>query len=114
MSDTLTLAKHNDLASYWEGGHYELNLSFDTLRDRQWQRVMQTIWSHSALQGPLPERYVPGEEFGELIGIQAPPPTATLTQHGRMKIGEFVIGCDVQATRSLFECVSVLVPLGMF
>jgi hypothetical protein len=114
MADTLTLAKHKDQASYWEGGHYELNLSFETLRDRQWQRVMQTLWTYSALHGPLVERYSPGGETGELIAIQSPPPTATLTQHGQMKIGDLVIGCDVQATRSLFECVSVLVPLGMF
>jgi hypothetical protein len=114
MTNMLTAARHTDRASYWEGGHYELNLSFDTLRDRQWQRVMQTLWSHSALNGPLAERYIPGGEASELISIQVPPPTATLTQHGQMKIGSLIIGCDVQATRSLFECVSVLVPLGMF
>ncbi len=114
MTNMLTAASYTDNASYWEGGHYELNLSFDTLRDRQWQRVMQTIWSYAALHGPLAARYIPGEAAGELIGIQVPPPTATLTQHGQMKIGGLVIGCDVQATRSLFECVSVLVPLGMF
>jgi hypothetical protein len=114
MTNMLTPAKHPDQASYWEGGHYELNLSFETLRDRQWQRVMQTIWSYSALTGPLASRYVPGEDSSELIAIQAPPPTATLTQHGQIKIGEIVVGCDVQATRSLFECVSLLVPLGMF
>src|SRR5205085_10597097 len=52
-----------------------------------------------------------------------PPPTATLTQHGQMKIDQPdqvdqsdqpVVGCDVQATRSLFECISVLIPVGMF
>jgi hypothetical protein len=43
-----------------------------------------------------------------------PPPTAALVQHGQLKLGETVVGCDIQATRSLFECVSVLVPVGMF
>jgi hypothetical protein len=114
MTNMLTVAKHANRAAYWEGGHYELNLSFDTLRDRQWQRFMQTLWSQAALHGPLTSRYIPAEATPELVGVQAPPPTATLTQHGQMKIGDMVIGCDVQATRSLFECVSVLVPLGMF
>jgi hypothetical protein len=37
-----------------------------------------------------------------------------MTQHGVLKVGEVIVGCDVQATRSLFECVSLLVPVTMF
>jgi len=114
MTNTLTVASHTSPASYWEGGHYELNLSFDTLRDRQWERVMHTIWSHPAIFGPLTERFVPGVQAPPATDIHVPPPTATMTQHGQLMIGEMVIGCDVQATRSLFECISLLVPLGMF
>ncbi len=114
MSKTLTVASHERPASYWEGGHYELNLSFDTLRDKQWQRTVQAIWDHPAVFGPLADRYTPGSAAAGTIPVQVPPPTATLTQHGQLKIGDAVIGCDVQATRSLFECISVLVPVGMF
>ncbi len=114
MTKVLTLAQHSDPAQYWEGGNYELNLSFDMLRDKQWQRILQVVWDDPALFGPLNGRYTPGGEVPEKIDIQVPPPTATLTQHGQIKIGELVVGCDVQATRSLFECVSILVPAGMF
>ena len=47
MSDVLIVAHHQQPASYWEGGHYELNLSYDTLRDRQWQRIMEAVWDES-------------------------------------------------------------------
>jgi hypothetical protein len=114
MTKVLSIASHRHTVLFWDGGHYELNLSFDTLRDKQWQRVMQTIWDHPSIYGPLAIRYAPGGEVSEPMAAQIPPPTATLTQHGQMKVGQTVVGCDVQATRSLFECVSVLVPLGMF
>jgi len=114
MTKVLSVASHRHPALFWDGGHYELNLSFDTLRDKQWQRVMQAIWDHAAIYGPLASRYTPGGEVSEQIAVQVPPPTATLTQHGQMKVGQAVVGCDVQATRSLFECVSVLIPIGMF
>lgn len=114
MAKALTVADHKRQTLYWEGGHYELNLSFDTLRDKQWQRAMIAVWNHAAIHGPLAVRYTPGGEVPERIDVQAPPPTATLTQHGQLKVGEAVFGCDVQATRSLFECVSVLIPVNMF
>jgi hypothetical protein len=115
MAPVLTLAKHNNEHQYWEGGNYELNMSFDSLRDRQWARVTQAIWEQTALFGPLTERYVPNKIAGDKAQAQVPAPTATLTQHGQLKVtGSLEIGCDVLATRSLFECVSILVPVGMF
>src|SRR3954471_24113862 len=114
MPNSLTIANHDHLTSFWEGGNYELNLSFDMLRDKQWQRMIQAIWEHSSFYGPLAERYTPTGAVPAQVAVQVPPPTATLTQHGQLKVGNAVIGCDVQATRSLFECVSILVPVGMF
>lgn len=114
MPHELIVASYDTPTAYYEGGHYELNLSFATLRDKQWQRVMEALWQHPSLYGPLAERYTPGGNLSEPLGVQAPPPTATLTQHGQIKVGEAVMGVDVQATRSLFECISILVPIGMF
>jgi hypothetical protein len=114
MVEELTTAKRSQLSQYWTGGNYELNLSFDSLRDRQWQQLLEALWAHPALNGPLRGRYVPGGPTPDRATPHAPPPTATLTQHGQLAIGNLIVGCDVQATRSLFECVSVLVPLGMF
>jgi hypothetical protein len=110
----LTVARHENERRYWEGGNYELNMSFAILRDQQWSEVMRAIWEHAAIAGPLVERYTPGITPGGRMAIQVPPPTAALIQHGQLKIGEAIVGCDIQATRSLFECVSVLVPVGMF
>lgn len=110
----LELAHHADPALYWEGGHYELNLSFETLRDKQWQDVLNAIWSHVLINGPLAARYTPNGAVAEKVAIQVPPPTAVLKQHGQIAVNGFAIGCDVQATRSIFECVSILVPIGMF
>src|SRR5262245_12357743 len=109
----LTIASHDDPAAYFEGGHYELNLSFEALRDREWQRALEVIWEHESLYGPLSARYYPGGNVSERTSVQAPPPTATLVQHGQMKVGDAIVGCDVQATRSLFECVSIMVPVHM-
>lgn len=110
----LSLAAHKNPASYWTSGYYELNMTFETLRDKQWQRIIQTIWEQPALHGPLNTRYIPGQPMPEQIPAQPPPPTAAMTQHGMLKIGEVVVGCDIQATRSLFECVSLLIPIAMF
>jgi len=110
---TLIPAHHVHENAYWEGGNYELNMSFDTLRDKQWQRVMQSLWGHRLLYGPLAVRYVPGSDVIS-TPILVPPPTATQAQHGQIEINSMAFGCNVLATRSLFECVSVLVPLGMF
>lgn len=110
----LTLAGHKNSAAFWNGGTYELNMTFEMLRDKQWQRIMQTIWEQPTLHGPLSERYIPGQPIPEEVPVQTPPPTAAMTQHGVLKVGEVIVGCDIQATRSLFECVSLLVPVTMF
>ncbi|HRE48701.1 MAG TPA: hypothetical protein PLD47_13330 [Aggregatilineales bacterium] len=114
MATTLTAATYDDAHAFWEGGNYELNITFDTLRDRQWQQVVQTLWEHPSLNGPLSARHSPGQPPAGKQAIQAPPPTAALIQHGQLAVESFIVGCDVQATRSLFECVSILIPLGMF
>jgi hypothetical protein len=111
--ETLTVAAHQDQSSFYEGGHYELNMSFEMLRDKQWQRILEALWQHPMLHGPLDGRYYPGGPTPPASTIQAPPPTATLVQHGQMRIGNLIIGIDVQATRSLFECVSALIPVNM-
>lgn len=110
----LTLARHQNAQDYWGGGNYELNLTFDTLRDKQWPQVLEALWEHPALDGPLAGRYSPAHEVARRSAIQPLPPTATLIQHAQLQVDGLLVGCDVQATRSLFECVSVLVPLGMF
>jgi hypothetical protein len=125
MANTLALAQHPLPEKYWEGGNYELNMSFDNLRERQWQSLMQKIWDHPLITGPLALRYAPNNEplalnaidtgtLNAVTTIQAPPPTVTQNQHGRLGINNFSVGCDIQATRSLFECVTIAVPLGMF
>jgi len=114
MSEQLTVAQHTTDNAYWEGGNYELNLSFEALRDKEWLQVLKAVWAHPALFGPLEKRHWPGQPISAQVMIQVPPPTATVSQHGLFRIGEMTVGCDVQATRSLFECVSVLIPMGMF
>lgn len=113
MGPLLQLAAHNKPEAYWSGGDYALNLSFSTLRDLQWERLLQAIWDHPALDGPLAARYLPGEPV-ESVARQVPEQTATWIQYGRLEIEDFWVGCSVQATRSLFECITVQVPLGMF
>ncbi len=110
----LSVASHPEGVSYWSGGGYTLSISFDTLRDKQWQRLLEVVWQHAALYGPLMHRYIPGEDPAAQVAIETLPPTASITQHGQLKVGDAVVGCDVQATRSLFECMSILVPVTMF
>jgi hypothetical protein len=112
-STALQPATHAEEHAYWDGGNYELNMSFESLRDKQWERVMQTVWTHHLIYGPLTTRYVPGAAVTR-TSIIIPQPTATQAQHGQIEINAIAYGCNVLATRSLFECVSVLVPLGMF
>ncbi|GAB4555420.1 MAG: hypothetical protein OHK0023_26620 [Anaerolineae bacterium] len=110
----LKVATHSDPMHYWDGGNYELNLSFDGLRDQMWLDVLRAIWSAPCMRGPLPSRYTPGETPPTSINIQVPPPTAIVKQHGIFTVNGQSVGCDVQATRSIFECVSILIPIGMF
>jgi hypothetical protein len=105
----------NEAYRYWTGGYYELNLTFDTLRDREWSSIMQLVWAYPALNGPLAARFSPTDDVITLNEANWPPPTGALRQHGQVHIGAgVVVGCDVQAMRSVFECVSVMVPTGMF
>src|SRR5260370_20982497 len=89
-------------------------MMLDNVRDKQGQGVLQLVCEHPALYGPLLRRYAPGESPAAQVPIEALPPTASITQHGQLKIGEVVVGCDVQATLSLFECMSILLPVTMF
>jgi hypothetical protein len=113
MDDQLRLASYADDEQYWSGGDYELNLSYGTLRDRQWPRLIQNLWACDALEGPFAARYTPGTT-PEPTGQQVPAPTATQTQHAALQVAGLTVGCRVLATRSLFECVSLQVPVSMF
>lgn len=97
----------------WSGRHFELNMSFATLRDSQWTRLINVLWEDNRLEGPFVSRFIPGEPRPEKTDIQYPAPTATYTQHGILVLGEKQIGVDILVTRSLFECISMIVPSGM-
>ena len=113
MVQKLRLAAHSEADAYWSGGEYELNLTFGTLRDKQWQRVLETIWNHEAVAGPFRRRYSPGDAL-DRVPILVPAPTDAQAQYGSLRVGSLCVGCGVLATRSLFECVTLQVPLGMF
>lgn len=113
MVQKLRLATHLEADAYWSGGEYELNLTFGTLRDKQWQRVLETIWNYGAISGPFRQRYIPGSAL-DRVSVLVPAPTDAQTQYGSLTLGSLCIGCGVLATRSLFECVTLQVPLGMF
>ena len=113
MSQNLHLAAHTELDAFWSGGAYELNLSFGTLRDRQWQRLIAAVWQNDALSGPFARRFRPGAPPAA-AAVQVPDPDAALTQYAGLRIDSLQVGCSVLATRSLFECVTLQVPLGMF
>lgn len=113
MSPKLSLATHPHEEDYWSGGDYELNMTFGTLRDKQWERLMKTLWEHGALTGPYADPYIPNKK-PELVDAEVPQATATLIQHSSLIIENFQVGCRVLATRSLFECITLQVPLGMF
>lgn len=113
MAAQLQLASHAEAERYWSGGEYELNLTLGTLRDKQWQRLIEALWRHDALSGPFAERFIPGTA-GESVPVQVPAPTDALAQYGCLRVDSLQVGCTVLATRSLFECVTIQVPLGMF
>ncbi|MEP7287990.1 MAG: hypothetical protein ABI947_19735 [Chloroflexota bacterium] len=110
----LTVASYENPAAYYEGGRYELNLTFDTLRDKQWQRLLEILWQPPTLSGPLATRYYPGQPTPPSVEVQPIPPTTTVTFRAQLQVEGMVVGCDIEATRSLFECVSVVVPVAMF
>lgn len=109
----LHLAAHSDSDAYWQGGDYELNITFDTLRDKQWQNVIQALWRLDTLAGPFAGRYIPGSD-PQVAAIQVPQPTAAQTQYGALVVDALWVGCRLLVTRSLFECITLQVPLGMF
>ncbi len=99
---------------YWSGKNFELNMSFATLRDVQWVRLTRDLWSFRQIQGPFVSRFIPDAPKPQATEIKTPAPTATFTQHGLLTIGQHQVGLDVLMTRSLFECISLIVPEGSF
>ncbi len=99
---------------YWAGNNFELNMSYGTLRDYQWKRLMDALWSSTLLQGPLAKRFVPNQPAPDMTGVRYPAPTDTYSQHGILALGDGHVGLDVLVTRSLFECISISIPTGMF
>ncbi len=88
--------------------NYELNMSFDMLRDNQWSRVLDALWGYRNISGPFAPQDINDDGEPQFVEIHYPSPTATYTQHGYLELGDKVIGVDVLVTRSLFECVSVM------
>lgn len=99
---------------YWAGNNFELNMSYGTLRDYQWKRLLDALWSASVLRGPLAKRFVPDQPAPDMAGPRYPAPTDTYTQHGVLAVGDSEVGLDILVTRSLFECISISIPTGMF
>jgi len=102
-------------APYWGGDCIEVNLSFDNLRDYQWKRLIQAIWDYPSISSPLKSRYQLNEPLPPITEMLIPEPTATFSQFGTIKLApDITVGFELLITRSLFECVSVLIPLRMF
>lgn len=100
---------------HWSGDKLELNMSFDTLRDYQWKRLTKALWEITGITGPYETRYIPGQPEPEKSEIRVPEPTATYSEFGAFEFVSGVrVGIEILITRSLFECVSVVVPLKMF
>lgn len=114
MSSSLQLAQHADANDYWRGGNFELNLSFDLLNSNQWKQVIAFLWAYDAIEGPYLDRFVPTQPTVPTDIIGFPEPTTTYTQHASLKIEGLHLGLDIHITRSLFECVTLMVPTGMF
>lgn len=110
----LQTAQHADPTAFWHGARYELNITFERLLDLDWEQVLSTLWHDTRLYGPLVSRPTPFAEMPQLITQRYPGVTDMLTQHGLFTIGEITVGCDVQSSRTLFESVSIQIPLSMF
>lgn len=110
----IQLATHADPVEYWEGGNFELNMSYQMLQTKEWEHVIEALWANEAIDGPLTSRFVPGQDMPETRAVEFPEPTAAFTQHGVLKVNKLVIGIDVLITRSLFECITLMAPVGMF
>lgn len=114
MSSRIRLASHEQPADFWSGERYELNLSFQGLQDRQWRQLIDEIWAIEDLRGPLPRRYVPTQAEPTAVSILYPEPTAAFVQHAAFSLDDFAVGAEVLITRSMFECISLQIPLAMF
>jgi hypothetical protein len=102
-------------APFWTGTAVELSMSFDNLRDYQWKRLLEAIWSYKGLSGPLAERYHPGDSEPPKTERRVPNPTDAFSQFGICTLVPDVrVGIEVQTTRSLFECATLRIPLRMF
>jgi hypothetical protein len=99
----------------WNGDTFELNMSFDTLRDYQWERMLKALWAYTGISGPYESKYIPGKDEPNKIKVATPEPTATLSQYAAFEIApEVKVGVEILITRSLFECVSLAIPVDMF
>jgi hypothetical protein len=98
---------------YWTGHNFELNVSFATLRDYQWKRLIDALWQLNDLEGPLVERFIPDQPLPAYKKPHYPSPTDTLTLHGVLETRVGQVGIDMLVTRSLFECITISVPTGM-
>ena len=113
MHSAIQLAQHSDPNNYWQGGNFELNLSFDLLNSNQWKQVIAFLWTHDSILGPFAERFIPNVPPTPTNTISYPEPTATYTQHAALQINEVQLGLDILITRSLFECVTLMIPVDM-
>lgn len=110
----IKLASHTDAENYWAGGNFELNLSFETLKDDQWRLILDSLWGVEELKGPFESRYVPHQQQPPIRAINYPEPTVAFTQHGGLQLESQIVGVDILVTRSLFEGITLMVPAGMF
>jgi hypothetical protein len=100
---------------FWSGPLFELNLSFDSLRNYQWERLLRALWATPSFSGPLSALYHPGKASPPTTALILPDPTATYSQFGIWEVEPDVrAGIEVLVTRSLFECMSVVMPVIMF
>ena len=113
MSTRIQIPTHADPREFWLGGTYELNLSYDTLRDNQWSRLLESFWSIAGVYGPYEDHYTPGQAEPNRTKVRYPAPTDTYSQYGIVSVDEVHLGFEVLATRSIFEGFSVHLPAGM-
>ena len=85
------------------------------MRNYQWERSLKALWAYTSISGPISARYHPGEAYPPATALILPDPTATYSQFGIWEVAPNVrAGIEVMVTRSLFECVSVVIPVRMF
>lgn len=100
---------------FWSKDRLELNLSFENLKDFQWERLVQALWQHPSVEGPYEQPFIPTQPAPPLSAVKVPQPTDSFALWGSIRPQAGVqVGMEVQMTRSLFECLSIAIPLGMF